>query len=309
MKYVFGAEGGGTKTTGAIADLSGKILSQFTGGPSNFLIIGVEKAAENILSVLEECLKLANLKIDEISCLMFGLTGAGRKSDQDKMRNGFIDYVKAKGISFEKILVDSDARISLEGAFPGKPGMIIISGTGSIMFGKTSDGILNRVGGWGRTIGDEGSGYYIGKEGLKYAVQAIDGRVKNNLLFELISERFNLNSLESIIAAVYKENFDIATIAPLVFEAAEKGDEYAKKILDNAASDLFLHVSTMVAKLNVKEKIGLAFVGSVLTNDTIIRKNLINRIQKELPMIIIQNPEKEAIDGAVIMAINYLNQN
>lgn len=308
MNYVLAVEGGGTKTNSVIADENGNIIAKSTTGPSNFLIVGFEKACENIIQGLQDCINNSKINTSDIKVAMLGLTGAGRKLDQDNMRKAFKDYSTSKGFTFNSIIVDSDARISLEAAFPNKPGMILISGTGSIMFGKDGQGNLYRVGGWGRILGDEGSGFYIGKKGLISSIKQIDGRGEKTLLFDLISEKYNLNSLETIIKSIYTDNFDIAKIAPLVFEAAEKDDKIAKEILDEAADELLLHIETMLKKINFVDKIGLSFVGSIITNDNYIRRKIVNYINSNLKQIELIDSNNEPIYGAIVMAINELKK-
>ena len=308
MNYVLAVEGGGTKTNSVIADENGNIIAKSTTGPSNFLIVGFEKACENIIQGLQDCINNSKINTSDIKVAMLGLTGAGRKLDQDNMRKAFKDYSTSKGFTFNSIIVDSDARISLEAAFPNKPGMILISGTGSIMFGKDGQGNLYRVGGWGRILGDEGSGFYIGKKGLISSIKQIDGRGEKTLLFDLISEKYNLNSLETIIKSIYTDNFDIAKIAPLVFEAAEKDDKIAKEILDEAADELLLHIETMLKKVNFDDKIGLSFVGSIITNDNYIRRKIVNYINSNLKQIELIDSNNEPIYGAIVMAINELKK-
>lgn len=308
MNYVLAVEGGGTKTNSVIADENGNIIAKSTTGPSNFLIVGFEKACENIIQGLQDCINNSKINNSDLKVAMLGLTGAGRKLDQDNMRKAFKDYSVSKGFTFNSIIVDSDARISLEAAFPNKPGMILISGTGSIMFGKDGQGNLYRVGGWGRILGDEGSGFYIGKKGLISSIKQIDGRGEKTLLFDLISEKYNLNSLETIIKSIYTDNFDIAKIAPLVFEAAEKDDKIAKEILNEAADELLLHIETMLKKVNFDDKIGLSFVGSIITNDNYIRRKIVNYINSNLKQIELIDSNNEPIYGAIVMAINELKK-
>lgn len=308
MNYVLAVEGGGTKTNSVIADENGNIIAKSTTGPSNFLIVGFEKACENIIQGLQDCINNSKINNSDLKVAMLGLTGAGRKLDQDNMRKAFKDYSTSKGFTFNSIIVDSDARISLEAAFPNKPGMILISGTGSIMFGKDGQGNLYRVGGWGRILGDEGSGFYIGKKGLISSIKQIDGRGEKTLLFDLISEKYNLNSLETIIKSIYTDNFDIAKIAPLVFEAAEKDDKIAKEILNEAADELLLHIETMLKKVNFDDKIGLSFVGSIITNDNYIRRKIVNYINSNLKQIELIDSNNEPIYGAIVMAINELKK-
>ena len=79
MKYIVGLDGGGTKTNCVFADLSGKSVLQFSGGPSNFLSIGTEKAASNISSLIKSGLTKLNSEFNDIAIILAGVSGAGRK--------------------------------------------------------------------------------------------------------------------------------------------------------------------------------------------------------------------------------------
>lgn len=306
MRFVIGVEGGGTKTNVALADENGKIITKSVSGPSNFLIVGFDKASENIIEGIEKCLSETGISKTDLTSIMLGLTGAGRLFDQNNMKNAFTDYSQKCGFKFNHVVVNSDARISLEAAFPNKPGMIMIAGTGSIMFGKNSEGEIFRVGGWGRILGDEGSGLFIGKKGLIAVIRQIDGRGDKTIISDIISEKYNLNSLETIIKAVYTDNFDIASLAPSVYDAANRGDRIAVGILDEAVSELLLHVKTMVKKIKFEGKLGLAFVGSIITNDNYTRKRLVDEINKNISAVELIDSESDPLEGAVIMAINSL---
>jgi N-acetylglucosamine kinase-like BadF-type ATPase len=304
MKYLVGVEGGGTKTSVALADETGNILSKIVTGPSNFLIIGIEKACENIVDGIDSCLKDLDIDKSTLHTIMLGLAGAGRLFERNNIKYGFKDFSLRSGFDFANIIVDSDARISLEAAFPNKAGMVLIAGTGSIMFGKDDEGNTFRVGGWGRILGDEGSGFFMGKEALKAVVQEIDGRGEKTMLSRLLDEKYKLNSLETIIKAIYTDNFDIASIAITVFEAAQKNDKIAISILDEAVENLCLHVKTMVEKIKFKDNLGISFTGSILTNEGYVRTNLINMLKDKFPFLVITESEKTPLEGAIIMAMN-----
>ena len=235
---------------------------------------------------------------------MLGIAGAGRLFERNSMKYGFKDFTVKLGFNLENIIVDSDARISLEASFPNKAGMVLISGTGSIMFGKDEKGNIFRVGGWGRILGDEGSGFLIGKSALKAVAQAIDGRGEKTLLSKMCDEKYKLNSLETIIKAVYTDNFDIASIAVTVLEAAKKDDKIAIAILDEAVEALCLHVKIMVEKIEFKDTLGISFTGSILTNENYIRTNLINTLKVQFPFLEINEAEKDPLEGAIVMAMN-----
>ena len=185
MKYLIGIDGGGTKTHCIITNLEGNCLYECFSSPSNFLILGTQKVSETILVLVDECKTKLKINYKDVECILIGTTGAGRRSDAERLENDFNNFVKSKNIEIKNFRVESDARIALEGAFSGKPGSILIAGTGSIMFGKDADGSIHRVGGFGRFIGDEGSGYSIGRKALTAIAKEFDGRGSKTILTSL----------------------------------------------------------------------------------------------------------------------------
>jgi N-acetylglucosamine kinase-like BadF-type ATPase len=306
QQFVIGLDGGGTKTAAMLADLRGNALVEETGGASNFQIIGVEKAAATIYSLIEACCQQIGCAISDIACVTAGLTGAGRAGDQERMRVGLLHHAEQKGGALRDVRIESDARIALEGAFKGKVGIILIAGTGSIAFGKDQEGVVHRVGGWGRLLGDEGSGYVLGRDALNAVTKQLDERGKPTLLTELLAKEFNLSTQEHIITAVYRENFDIASVAPLVIEAAEQNDAEAARILNRATFELTEHVRAMLMKLErtsrVRQRVPLAFIGSVITSDNVFTRILRHKITFSLPQISIVPPEASPVYGAVLLA-------
>ncbi len=307
QQFVIGLDGGGTKTAALLADGKGNVLVEEAGGPSNFQIMGVEKAAETIFSLIERCCKQFGCAVSDVECVTAGLTGAGRPGDQQRMREGLIAFAREQKAPLNKVVIESDARIALEGAFKGKVGIILIAGTGSIAFGKDQEGNVHRAGGWGRTLGDEGSGYFIGRDGLNAMTKHLDERGKDTLLTDLIARTFDLSSQEKIITAVYRENFDVASIAPLVIEAAEKKDPEAARILNKATFELSEHVRALLLKIErvsrARHKVPLAFIGSVISSESVLTKILRHKIMFSLPQISIVQPAASPAYGAVLLAI------
>ena len=203
--------------------------------------------------------------------------------------------------------VVSDARIALEGAFSGRPGSILISGTGSIMFGKDSKGEIHRVGGFGRFIGDEGSGYSIGKKGLAAVSKFYDGRGNLTMLSKLAANHFKINDSEKLINAVYKNNFDIAQVAEQVIYAAKKDDEVCKKIVDEETDELIFHITAMKEKLK-QEIMEIAFIGSIITNDNYFSQMLNKKIKERFKDVIVKEAEHQPVMGAVFIAKEIANK-
>ncbi len=311
---VLGIDGGGTKTAAVLADSYGNVLAEDVGGPSNFLMIGVEEAAATILAVAEGCCEKAGLSLGHIHTVIAGLTGAGRASERERMETGLKNAAEAKGVSFERIIIETDARIALEGAVGKQAGMILIGGTGSIALGKTHDGKVFRVGGWGRILGDEGSGYAIGRDGLNIVTRQLDGRGKTTLLTDLLAQHMNLKTQDTIITAVYRENFDVASVAPLVIEAAEQHDAECERILNKATFELTEHVRALTLALEsamrdrARRKLPLAFIGSVISNPSVFTKILEHKITFSLPQVVIIKPQHPPAYGAVLLALNESHQ-
>jgi N-acetylglucosamine kinase len=310
--FVIGMDGGGTKTAAIIAALDGTIIAEHVAGPSNFQSIGVEAAAQTIFSLIKECCSSANCTPAQVRAFTLGLTGAGREADQKRMADGLRKYSRAQGVTLKNIFVESDARIALEGAFKGQPGIILIAGTGSIAFGKDSKGVVHRVGGWGRILGDEGSGFFIGRAGIAAVTRFIDGRGNKTLLTKLVAEKFHLNNQTEIIAAVYKNNFDLASVAPLVLEAAAKKDRVSLLIIEQAAAELTDHVRALtlallpVSRSKVRVKTPVSCIGGLIANDTLLQRMLKEQLISTVPHIYIADPMSPPAFGAVVMSLSTL---
>ncbi len=301
MKYLIGMDGGGTKTKCILTDINLNLIYETTGGPSNFLVIGTQKVSDTIIKLVNECISSKNISDKDLEAVVIGTTGGGRKTDAELLETQTIRDAIEKGLSIGKFKVESDARIALEGAFSGEAGSILIAGTGSIMFGKDENGKIHRVGGFGRYFGDEGSGYRIGAIGLNIVSKEFDGRGKHSKISDLLSQEFSITSSEELITAVYRNNFDIASVAPLVFEAAERGDKIAQRILENEADELLLHIGAMKEKLKVSF-LKLSLVGSILTTANYFSYLFNEKVVRNFKDVKIIEPEHSPEYGAVLMA-------
>lgn len=304
-KYLIGLDGGGTKTKCVVTDFQFNKLYECVGGASNFLIIGTEKVSETIFSLIKESVDNLKINYDEISAVLIGTTGAGRIEDANKLKNDFTEFTKSKGIEL-KFFVESDARIALEGAFSGKPGSLLIAGTGSIIFGKDKSGNIYRVGGFGKLIGDEGSGLVIGRKGLQAVSKFFDGRIDKTLLADFLKNEFNISDGASLISAIYRNNFDIASFAPNVIQAAQQNDFEASKICEDETDELILHVKAMYNLLN-ERIMKLSLVGGIISTDNFYSNLFKKKLNEQLPFVEIVNLENPPEIGAVILAKEKIN--
>ncbi len=301
MRYFIGLDGGGTKTKCIITDENLNVISEKVGGPSNFLMLGTETVTETIIQLIESCVKDSELDFHSISSIVLGTTGGGRRTDAEILENSIFNYARQKNLPISLFRVESDARIALEGAFSGKSGSILIAGTGSIMFGKDKNGTIHRVGGFGRFLGDEGSGFRLGQKGLNAVAKQFDGRGEKTLLSEYVYHEFSIKSPEELITEIYRNNFDIASVAPLVIRAAENSDKIAQEIIETESVEVILHISSMKRKLNEKILL-LSFIGSLLTKDNYYSYLIKEKIVQQFDDVLIKEAENPPEIGAVIMA-------
>lgn len=290
MQYFIGIDGGGTKTHLLCVNGENTTIGESFGGNSNFLMNGVETVSETIYNLINDFITQHKIPYPALCSVVIGTTGAGRVSDAQKLEKGVIEKFAQNNITLNDFRVVSDARIALETAFPGVSGAILIAGTGSIMFGKTASGEILRVGGFGRFLGDEGSGFKIGQRGLRAVCKALDGRGEDTLIRELVAEKHDLRDVQGLITAVYSGGFDIASTAPLVIEAAEKGDAAAIQILEEESDNLLEHIAAMKKKF-AGEQLKLSLVGSTLTKPNRYSDLFKAKLSEKHPDVILQQTD------------------
>ena len=294
MEYLIGFDCGATKTECAIADIKGTILNSITGEAANLLVSGSEKVLEIIFSIIDELKSELKFNYSDICSIVVGAAGAGRESDAKMLKDILIEKFNKQEIVLKSLQVVNDAHIALEGAFPKKAGCILIAGTGSIIYGKDEKGNFHRAGGFGRVIGDEGSGYSIGKKALQHFSKYLDGRTGKTKLAQIIQDNYNINAP------------DIAPIAEIAIKAADSGDQIAKDILDKESDEMLLLIKSMANKISIKN-LTVAFGGSLLTNLNYYSKMIKEKISLSIPSVKIVTPQHTPVEGAILLAKEMLN--
>lgn len=307
--FVLGIDGGGTKTLAELCNHRGHVLTSAVAGPTNFQIIGLERASKTLLNLIVTCCKQARVPVEKIAATVIGLTGAGRLSDQRAVHRSVHGLARRKRISLRNVSIESDAIIALEGAFSGEPGIIVIVGTGSIVLAKERRGKIVRAGGWGRILGDDGSGYAIGREAFGAVARVLDGETERTTLSQQIARKFKLRTQEEIIRAVYRDGFDLSAAAPVVIEAATKKDPVATAILRQAADELSATVRRVILRLKKSggaqgKMIPLAFVGGLGKEKNVYSRLLRSRIAGQFPHVILRSPDWPPVHGASLMALS-----
>ena len=298
MKYIIGIDGGGTKTVGLLATYEGEHIAQVQAGPSNYHVVGTEKTHDVLKEVVFQLsAHTGNTAIDSIHfCL--GMAGLGREDDR-KVIGEICDKL---GVSSNRILTH-DAHIALVGGIGKQEGVIVISGTGSIVYGINGHGKEARAGGWGYLLGDEGSGYDIALKGLQAVARAADKREPPTQLTNLILNRLELSEPNGLIRWTYAASRDeIAQLAAVIFNAIEMGDTAAEQIINSATDELACAAAAVIKQLEFSEPYYIVLSGGNLLHQQIFSDKLRSRLVKIAPMASVIHLRNDPAYGAVLLA-------
>ena len=296
--WLIGIDGGGSKTLALLADGTGRVVGRGTAGPSNYQVVGVEAAYAALDKAVGAALTAVPNARPAAICL--GMAGAGRPQDRSIIQA----WAQARYPGVPRLVVH-DAQLVLAAGTPDGWGIALISGTGSLAYGTNQAGQTARAGGWGHLLGDEGSGYAIGLAGLRAVARAADGRGPNTALTELLLGRMNLDRPQDLIHRIYgaaAPRNAIASLSPLIQNAAQEGDKKAQEIIQTAGRELALAVWAVADQLDLHGPIPCALAGSVLIKGPAVSAAFHQSIHKlGLPLAPI-TPVEEPAQGAIKLA-------
>ena len=309
QKYVIGVDGGGTKTVAVLANLNGKVLARAEVGPSNINKIGFKHAIDNIVKVLTQVSQ--EYEKDKIVFIYLGLA-AGLERDKRKKKEIKKQLLLIPSLSWvlpKNISIEGDQLIAFRSGTEEKQGIIIIAGTGSIVMGWDKKGKEVIVGGWDYLLGDDGSGFWIGKKALQAVCLSIDGFNSKSLLHSMILKKLKIKTEKDLMQEIYKPEMikNIASLAPLVETAAKTGDKTAKDILFQASNELIIRANLAIKKLNLENK----FFPLVLAGGVFKSKIILTKVKKDIKIIAPKanfiRPKQEPVIGAMKLALEQIS--
>lgn len=306
MELRIGVDGGGSKTEVVAVDLSGQILSRLCGPSSNYQVVGTEAAVKHILAGIREIWEVLQGESPEA----IGITLAGIDSIEDwkvmagRLEQGFTYLGHELGISLGKIpiVLENDALGALMSVHGELRGNVLVAGTGAIALGANAAGEIIRVGGWGHLIGDEGSGYDIGRKALAAAVASLDGYGPHSLLEETIPEYLGLTELVEISGWLYRHKYmtkEVAALVPVVVQAAQTGDWVARKILVGSGAALGRLARALLQKTKVME---IGVVGGLGQIWSWLEPAFQETMEEELPSVCVLRPKYRPSVGAALLS-------
>src|SRR4051794_2474725 len=230
MAIYLGIDGGGSKTACVIAD-DVHVLGAATAGGSNIVRLGESTARANLHAAIEQACGLAHIRPMDVESAVIGVAGASSADTASAVRRMLAE------IGVHDVEVVGDNVIAIEAAFAGLPGVVVISGTGSIAFGRNQRGETARAGGHGFAISDEGSGHWIGRNLVAAAMRAYD--LGQTELLDAVASAWEVSGRDELVRKGNSEpRPDFAQLFPMTVDLATHGNSVALSVLHDAGREL-----------------------------------------------------------------------
>lgn len=250
MNTFLGVDGGGTQTGFVLIDETGQVLASHLEGPAYYLEIGLEGLREMLARGIGRTLHQGHVRAADLSYAFLGLPAYG----EDSKLLPALDAVASEALPHGRYSCGNDMVCGWAGALAGADGINIVSGTGSIAYGEFA-GRSARGGGWGELFSDEGSSYWLAREGLRLFSRMSDGRTPRGPLYERVRAHFSLQSDLDLCAAIYgkttAQRSQFAQLSRLVIAAAADADRAALELLQSGVRELADIVDAVRGQLRI----------------------------------------------------------
>lgn len=303
-RYYLGVDGGQSHTEAIIADANGNILAHGFGGASNHAEQpgGRERLRNAILNSVGEALEKANLPA--ISETIFASAHCGMTGGADFKEEIISEILKA-----EMLVIGHDAPTALYGSTAGKPGIVVIAGTGSVIYGENETDGTARAGGLGFLFSDEGSGFWLATQTVRLAIKEQDGIIAPDGLEKLVLEFFGRDEIRQITTDFYNERLsrdELAKLARRAHKAAEEGNKTLREQIDYGTRILAASVASVARKLKFGDDLTVSGVGGMF-RAPLMQELFIKNLNEEIASAKFINPRFGPAIGALLLAYRQAN--
>jgi N-acetylglucosamine kinase-like BadF-type ATPase len=296
-EVLVGVDAGGSHTEAVVADELLTIRARVRGPAGAVRPGNLPAAARAIVATVRQALSEAGVS-GVPRALVVGAAGAGRDHERRALGDALLEAHLAHHVE-----VTTDAAIALESVFRHATGILLIAGSGSIAYARDPSGVVWRAGGLGWQLGDEGSGYSLGRAALSAVGKAADGRGPATALASAVTQHTNVQSLDDLVFwSGTAAPGAVAALAKLVQEAARAGDRVAQALVANAAEELALHVLALLQRFPAEAAVPLALAGGILTSGFPVREALVAALGERAPRVTVVSQDVDPPRGALALA-------
>ncbi|MEM3573102.1 MAG: BadF/BadG/BcrA/BcrD ATPase family protein [Nitrososphaeria archaeon] len=294
-------ECGATNTVSAIFNSKGNVLGMGFSGPGSHHAVKIDVVKANLLESVKNAFDSAGVSERILKAGCFGMAALDTKQDFE-----IVSKLLSELNVVEKPIIVGDHVTAFYTVTFGRPGIVVISGTGSIAYGMNERGEVARAGGWEWLVSDGGSAYFIAREGLSMAVKAYDNIGEKTVLLKLFMEGLGAKDFDDFIQKIYEntEKTRIASLAPIVVKAYRMNDRIARDILRRAGEELSLLAVSVAKKLKMEDsKVIIGCVGGVFKSELIVWKYFRRCVKSFLPYASVKKPNPTTIEGAIFLCL------
>jgi N-acetylglucosamine kinase-like BadF-type ATPase len=296
-RFFLGVDGGGTKTECAVVDEEGILRGASLAGPTGYHNVGMETAMANLRRAVGGACAEAGIKPSEVAAASLCLACVDSQLDFQLLRRR-VEWAAGQ------VSLDDDSTAALAGAFAGKPGIVAVSGTGSVVRGVDSKGNRVRLGGWGYLTGDVGSSFDIGRRALLDVTGGADLGAADRALKKALAEALGEAGPREMMSALYNlpdPVNKVASLSAVVSNLALEGNEGAQKLLREAGRGLAELVLAAAEKLDGSRKFRVSFVGTTF-NSPYMMSGFKEGLDQGRRGLELKPPVLRPVMGAVLLA-------
>lgn len=306
MRYFLGVDGGASKTHALLVDESGLAIGFGEAGCGNHQIHGLLAAVHEIEIAARQALSGIRESEIPIDAACYCLAGADLKEDYDMLQ------LSMEALNLARVVVvKNDTMAAMRSGLTRSWGVGVICGTGFNAAGRTKDGRELILPALGAISGDWGGGGTLCMEMIRLVMRAWDGRGKPTALTSLILDALHQSSVEELLRALYHEQIPheaLLDLVPLLFEAAEAGDEPSRELLIKMGAEVGLTANTFIRRCNLEdEDVEVVLGGGIFKGKGPLLLDTVKReIHAAYPRAKIIRPRYEPVVGAALLALETL---
>jgi glucosamine kinase len=294
-RFLMGVDGGATKTLAAVLDLGERTLHLGHGASSNADSVGALAASESLTRATDEAIGRAGIAREEVDSAVLAIAG----TDTDAVAGHVRESCPGTWA------VVNDVVGAWAAATDAQPGVGVISGTGSNVFGVGAEGTPWRAGGWGHVLGDEGSGYWLALQSIKAALGDRERSGPETALSSAAIDFFGVQSLEALAALVYSQPLAKGEIAAFAIETARvahAGDVVARGLYERGASELGRQVASVIEQTGLVGEFPVGLIGSAFKAGALFVEPLEAIVCEIAPQARVAVVEMTPVGGCLLLA-------
>jgi N-acetylglucosamine kinase-like BadF-type ATPase len=294
-RFVMGVDGGATKTLAAVLDMDTNEIHLGHAGPSNQDAVGATAAVRALLEAADDAIAGAGISPERLAAAVLAIAGTDTEAVARNVR----------AVRTDDWLVVNDVVAAWATATGTGPGVAVVAGTGSNVFGVGPSGTPWRAGGWGHMLGDEGSAYWLGIQSIKAALRDREASGPGTALTEAVPAFFGLESVERLATHVYAKPLtkgEIAALAGETARVAQAGDGVARELFERGARELSRQIGAVIEQTGLSASFPVGLIGGVFKCGATFIQPLIQAIHERAPGASVARVEMAPVGGSVLLA-------